>query len=122
MTEPARPDEPDPGPPERGSRKSDALSPGWADVRDLIITNSTAAALAVAGLARDPGSPAALEMAALTRAAFERAVEIARRWAVDEAVLSAERQRAYNLGVADCKAARCRLEVIDGGRGIPGPH
>jgi hypothetical protein len=121
MAEPACPDEPDPGPPERGSRKSDALSPGWADVRDLIITNSTAAALAVAGL-REAGSPAALEMAALTRAAFERAVEIARRWAVDEAVLSAERQRAYALGVADCKAARCRLGVIDGGRGIPGPR
>jgi hypothetical protein len=116
MAEPARPDEPDPGPPGRGSRKSDALSPGWADVRDLIITSSASAALAVAELARDPGNPAALEMAALTRASFERALEIARRWAVDEAVLSAERQRAYALGVADCRARRGRLGVVGGGR------
>jgi hypothetical protein len=122
MAEPACPDEPDPGPPGRGSRKSDALSPGWADVRDLIITNCASTALAVTELVRRPGSPAALEQARLTRASFDRAVELGRRWAVDEAVLSAERQRAYALGVADCKAARCRLGVIDGGRGIPGPH
>jgi hypothetical protein len=115
MAELARPDEPDPGPPERGSRKSDALSPGWADVRDLVIASGASAALAVTGLARDPGSPAALEQARLTRAAFEHAVEIARRWAVDEAVLSAERQRAYALGVADCRARRGRLGVIGGG-------
>jgi hypothetical protein len=121
MAEPARPDEPDPGPPERGSRKSDALSPGWADVRDLIMTSGASAALAVTELARDPGHPAALEMAALTRAAFECAVEIGRRWAVDEAVLSSERQRAYALGAADCKAAHCRLQGVDGGLAA-GPH
>ncbi len=40
---------------------------------------------------------------------------IGRRWVVDEAVLEAERERAYEVGYEACKAQRCRLEVIPGG-------
>ena len=122
MAVPARENADDPGPPGQGSRKSDALSPGWADVRRMLVISAEMAALAVTELARCPVDPAAMEMAALTRAALESAVVIGGRWAVDDAVLSTERARAYAQGAADCKAAHCRLEVLQGGRGVPGPH
>jgi hypothetical protein len=93
----------------------------WADVRSAIITNARAAALAVSGLGRRPGDAAALEMAELTREAFERAVEIGRQWVVSEAVLNEEHDAGFREGVEWCKAQRGRLEVIDGGA-VPGPH
>ena len=44
-------------------------------------------------------------------------------WVLDEAVLAAERRRAYAEGYAEgykaCKAARGRLEVIGGGAAGP---
>jgi hypothetical protein len=61
-------------------------------------------------------------MARLCVTVLERLSEMACQWVVGEALLEAERQRAFDEGVAACKAARCRLGVIDGGRGIPGPH
>src|SRR5262245_55726987 len=107
MAEPAYGGADDPGPPERGSRRSDPLSPGWADVQRALITQARSCALAVAELARVPGNPAALAMAASVLSVLENLGEIGRRWAADEAVLSAERARAYAQGVADCKAAHC---------------
>jgi hypothetical protein len=84
----------------------------WGDVRRAIVTGAQAAGLAVTELARRPADAAALEMAGLTRAVLESALEMARRWVVDEAVLEAERERAYAAGAADCKAARCRLSTV----------
>ena len=115
MAEPARDSEGEPGPEHPAAA---VLDPGkliWADVRSAIITNAHAAGLAVTELARRPGDAAALEMAALTREAFERAAEMGRQWTVDEAVLAEQRQRGFDEGVAACKAARCRLQVIPGG-------
>jgi hypothetical protein len=87
----------------------------WADVKSTIITCAHAAGLAVTELARRPDDAAALEMAALTREAFERAVGMGSQWVVDEALLEAEGQRRFDEGVAACKAARCRLQAVDGG-------
>ena len=115
MAEPARDGEGGPGPEHPAAA---VLDPGkliWADVRSAIITSARAAGLAVTELARRPGDAAALEMAALTREAFERAAEMGRQWTVDEAVLAEQRQRGFDEGAAACKAARCRLRVIGGG-------
>jgi hypothetical protein len=90
----------------------------WADVRRAIITN----AHAVTELAHRPDEDPAREMAALTREAFERAVEIGRQWVVSEAVMAEERAAGFREGVEWCKAQRHRLGVIDGGRATPGPH
>lgn len=92
------------------------MMPGWADVRHALAAEARACALAVAGLARDPGSGAALEMAALTLSVLQDLGVIARRWEVDEAVIEAERARAFEDGRRACLAERCRLGVIDGGR------
>ena len=94
------------------ARKLDPRKLIWADVRTAIITCARAATLAVTELASRPGDEAALEMAGLTRQAFENAAELGRRWVLDEAILEDVRQRAYNEGVADCKASRCRLAAV----------
>jgi hypothetical protein len=79
-------------------------------------------ALAVTELAGRPGAANALKMVRLTISVLENLGETLRQLSFDEAILAQECARAYAQGAADCKAARCRLEVIDGGRGIPGPH
>ena len=99
--------------PPHSRRKSDPMSPGWASVQQGLIIAVQACALAVTELARRPDDDGpALEMARLCLAAQEKWAELAGRWALDEAVLAAERRRGYDQGVADCKAARCRLEVV----------
>lgn len=140
MAEPARgsADGPDPDDPER---KPDPRASGWADVRRLVVTDSHAVALAVEDVKRavedvkraveelrhpaaDPGKlddaveklDAAVAMNGLTVGVMESAVVIAGRCEVGFAVIEEERARAYAQGVADCKAARCRLGVIGGGR------
>jgi hypothetical protein len=115
MAEPARRDAAGPGPDDPAAGKPDPRMHGWADVRNALITEARACRLAVAELARDPGSGAALEMAGLTLSVLESLGVIARRWEVDEAVIEAERKRAYEAGVADCRAARYRLQVVGGG-------
>jgi hypothetical protein len=87
----------------------------WGDVMSVIVAATCAAEHAVAELARRPRDRAALEQAALTREAFERAVEIGRQWTLDEAVLAEHWQRAFDEGIAAERARRCRLEVIPGG-------
>jgi hypothetical protein len=122
MAEPARSGADGPGP-ERPAE--DQLDPGkrvWGDVMSAIIANANVAGLAVTELARRPGDAAALKMAALTLEAFEGAVEIGRQWVVSDASLAEMRQRGFDEGVAACKAARCRLEVLPGGQATPGPR
>ena len=121
MAEPAR-DSAAAQDPTHSRRKSDPMSPGWADVQHAIISAAQACALAVEELARRPDDGAAVFMADLTRGCLEDLAEMGRRWVLDEAVLEAERARAYAAGYAACKADRCRLGVIDGGRAVPGPH
>ena len=96
------------------------MSPGWADVQQGLIADAGVAALVVAELGRDPGNGAALAMAGLILDALDALAEMSRRWVIDEAVLEAERARAYTAGYEACKAERCRMQVIDGGRA--GPH
>lgn len=107
MAEPAAADDP-------AARKPGPSAPGWADVRRALVTEAQVCALATVALARSPASPAALEMAKLTLGVLESLGDLARRLAFDEAVLEQERAAAFAAGVAACKAARCRLEVIDG--------
>lgn len=114
MTEPVQRTAGDPGP-DDPERKPDPRAGGWADVRAALVTEARAVRLAVEEMARRPGDEAALEMARLNLSVLESLGVIAGRWQVDEAVIEAERARAYADGIAACKAARCRLEVIDGG-------
>jgi hypothetical protein len=116
MAEPARSGADGPGPERPAEAK---LHPGkfiWADVRDAIIASACAAEHAVAVLACRPDDDDARKQAELTRASFDCAVEIGRQWVLDEAFGAELRQRGFDEGVAACKAARCRLGVIDGGR------
>lgn len=98
------------------------MSPGWADVCRALAAAAGAWRLAAGELARDPRSKAALAMVETTGRAVDALGVIARRWAVDEAVLAAERRRGYDEGYAACRAARHRLDVIDGGQAVPGPR
>src|SRR5215813_6399614 len=106
MTEPARSEPADPGPPEQGSRKSDALSPGWANVREALIAAAELAGIATADLAARPRDAVALRRADQLAVLLRQLGEMGRRWAADEAVLSAERARAWAEGVAYGKTAR----------------
>lgn len=96
--------------------RPDPRAPGWADVRRLMITDSHAVALAAAEVAARPGDEAALAMLELTRQVMESAVEMGRRLVFDETGMQAREREAYEQGVADCMAARCRLELIQGGK------
>ena len=98
------------------------MSPGWANVQDGLACAVGALTLAGGELrAGETGPDApALQMARLCLAVVENLYETSRRWVIDEAVLEAERARAYAAGYEACKADRCRMQVIDGGRA--GPH
>jgi hypothetical protein len=122
MTAPARDNADDPGPPGHGTRKSDPLSPGWANYREAAIAAMELAGIVLADLAARPGDAAALRRADLITALLREHAEIGRRCTVDEAVFSAERARAYAEGVAYGRTARKCFEVIDGGQGTLGPH
>ena len=121
MAEPARGGADGPRPERPAEAVLDPRKRVWGDVMSAIIANACVAGHAVTVLACRPDDDAALKQAALTRDAFDRAVEIGRQWVIDEAVLAEQRQRGFDEGVAYCKAARCRLEVIPGGA-TPGPH
>jgi hypothetical protein len=88
---------------------------GETAVQSALITQAAAVALAVRELAARPADDAALEMARLSVAVLQILGAEARRRVLDEAFLAEVRRRAYEEGVADCRAARCRLQVIDGG-------
>ena len=107
--------------PPHSRRKSDPMSPGWADVRLSLISDSHVVALAAAAVAARPDDDDARLLLGYALESFESTVTIARRWVLDEAVLEAEGQRRFDEGVEWCKAQRCRLEVIPGGA-VPGPH
>jgi len=112
MAVPARPDPAGQEPPDSANRH-DPRACGWADVRQGLVDGTSLVVLTVAQLAgRDPGDAEALRIAELAVAALDRWGEIARRWVLDERVLADVDQRAYDRGVADCKAARCRLASV----------
>ena len=91
------------------------MSPGWAGVQQGLIIAAQACALAAAELARRPDDDDALEMARLCLAAQEKWGEIASRWVLDEAVLEAERKRAFGEGFAAGQALRGRLSLVSSG-------
>jgi hypothetical protein len=116
MGDPAR-DSADGGRP--GRPAAAVLDPGkliWADVRRDLVLWAETCAKQVAILASRPDDDAALEVARLCLAGFERAAGMACQWKVDEAFLEAERRRAFDEGWEACKASRCRLGVVPGGR------
>jgi hypothetical protein len=93
-------------------RKPDPRAGGWADVRHALIADSHLTAQAAAGVAARPGDSAALAILTLALEILGDLRAITRRCQADEAVIAAERKRAYAEGVADCKAARCRLAAV----------
>ena len=121
MAEPARGGADGPRPEHPAEAVLDPRKLIWADVQNAIIASACAAEHAVTVLECRPGDAAALEQAALTRASFDRAIDIGSQWTVSDAVLAEQRQRGFDEGWEACKAARCRFEVIPGGA-TPGPH
>lgn len=112
MAEHARASAAGPGP----ERKPDPRASGWAGAQRAMASAAQACSLAVTELTSRPGEAAALEMTRLCLAVLENLGDTVRRLSFDEAVMEAERARAYAEGVAACKAQRCRLGVIPGGR------
>jgi hypothetical protein len=88
----------------------------WADVRHALVFQAEACARSAAELACRPDDAAALQMARLCVTVLERLGEMACQWKVGEALLEAERKRAFDEGWEACKAQRHRLEVVPGGR------
>ena len=119
MAEPARENAADPGP---AQRKPDPRASGWASAQQAMIIAAQSNVLAVSEALARPGDDAALEMAALSIRILETLGETFRRLTAEEAVMAEERAAGYREGYAACKADRCRLGVIDGGRAVPGPH
>jgi predicted pyridoxine 5'-phosphate oxidase superfamily flavin-nucleotide-binding protein len=115
MGEPARGGADGPRPEHPAAARLDPRKRIWADVQETIITCAHVAALAVTELASRPDDDAAVQMAALSLGAFERAVEIGRQWVLDEVVLNEQYATGYREGYKACKEQRCRLEVVDGG-------
>jgi hypothetical protein len=120
MAEPARASADDPGPPAPEGRRPDPRASGWPGAQRAMVIAAEAVGLAVTELVSRPGDPAALEMARGILAVLENLGDTLRRLSFDEAVMAEERAAAYREGWEACKAQRCRLEVIDGGRA--GPH
>ena len=116
MAEPARASAADTGTDKARPRRSDPLSPGWANVRSLLCTASEDASMVLADLAERPDGALALRRAELLADRLHNLTEITRRLVIDEAVLEAVRDDAYARGVADCKARCGHL------RAVPGPH
>jgi len=78
--------------------------------------------LAVREALARPGDAAALEMARLSIRILEKLGETHRELNFDEAMFDEQYDAGYRAGYEACKADRCRLEVIPGGRAVPGPH
>jgi hypothetical protein len=119
MSEPARGGTDETAPDE--ARRPDPRAAGWVLVQQAMIAGANAVVLAAQEMIRRPGDEAARDMVELTLTALESLGEVTRICTVDEAVLAEQRQRGFDEGVAACKAARCRLELIDGGLAA-GPH
>jgi hypothetical protein len=113
MTEPARGGADGGGSP---ARKPDPRASGWGGAQQAMAVAAEACGLAVTELASRPGEAAALEMARLCRGVLENLGDTLRRLSFDEAVMAEERAAGYREGYEACKAARCRLHVVDGGR------
>jgi hypothetical protein len=78
--------------------------------------------LAVREALARPDDDAALEMAALSIRILESLGETFRRLTTEDVVMAEERATAYREGYEACKADRCRMHVVNGGRSVPGPH
>lgn len=120
MGEPARRNAEGPAPQDDPERKPGPRAAAWGDVRDAVIINSQAVALAAAEVAARPGDTRAGDMLELTLQVLARLASIAGRCTANEAEFEVERERGFAEGYAARDAERCRLGVIDGGRA--GPH
>jgi hypothetical protein len=115
MAEPVRASADDQGPPAPEGRKPDPRASGWPGAQRAVTIAAEAVALAVTELVSRPGDPAALEMARLCGGVLGNLGDSLRRLSFDAAVMAEERQRGFDEGYEACRAARCRLHVIDGG-------
>ena len=120
MAEPAHGGAHDPGSP--APRRPDPRASGWGAAQQAMMIAAQSNVLAVREALARPGDAAALEMAALSIRILETLGETFRRLTTEDAVMAEERAAGYREGYAACKADRCRLGVIDGGRAVPGPH
>ena len=101
--------------PDDPERRPDPRAGGWADVRHALTADSHLVAQAAAQVAARPGDSAAVAVLTLALDVLADLRSIARRCQADEAVMEAERARGFAAGHAACRAARCRLSVVDGG-------
>jgi hypothetical protein len=114
MAEPARDVADGPGPVPALARGPDPRAPGWAGAQRAMVAAAELNAVAVRELAARPDG-AALEIARLSITVLENLGDCLRGLSFPEAVMEEERKRAFDEGVAACKAARCRLQVVGGG-------
>lgn len=106
MAEPAAaPDHP-------GERQPDPEAARRANVVNLLMTIAEATGVAVSELAARPRCAGALRRADALYTALTAATEIARSYVLEQSVLEAYGDQRYAQGVADCKAARCRLGAV----------
>ena len=120
MAEPAYGGAADPGPP--AARRPDPRASGWAAARQAMILVAESNKLAVREAIARPGDGAALEMAALSIRILESLGETFRRLTTEDAVMNEQYEAGWRDRDEACKACRCRLGVINGGRATPGPH
>ena len=120
MAEAAREDAPaelPAGHPEHPGNLADPSHAAWCDYRKAVMTEATAARLALEEIAAQPGNERSVKLAVSVLAAMEALAALGRRRMIDESIVAAERQRAYEQGVADCKAGRRGCL-----RPVPGPR
>jgi hypothetical protein len=78
--------------------------------------------LAVREALARPGDAAALKMAELSITVLEKLGETLGNLKYGEAMFDEQYDAGWRARDEACKACRCRLQVVDGGRGTPGPH
>jgi hypothetical protein len=107
---------------ESPGRKPDPRASGWGAQQQAIGLAAESNALAVREALDRPDDDAALEMARLSIRILEKLGDTLRDLSFDEVAFAAERAAGFREGYEACKAQRCRLGVIDGGRSAPGPR
>ena len=114
MAEPAHRNAAGPGAP--GTRRPDPRASGWGAAQQAMIIAAESNALAVRELAARPDAAAALEMVRLTISVLEALGGTLRQLSFDAEVFAEAHAAGFREGYEACKAQRCRLGVIDGGR------
>jgi hypothetical protein len=114
MAEPAHRNADGPAAPE--TRRPDPRASGWAAARQAMIIAAESNALAVRQALARPGDAGTLELARLSISLLEALGGTLRELSFDAEVFAAQYDAGWRARDEACKACRCRLQVVDGGR------